>query len=108
MPSFKDIVQADQKRVFLNLEEFGDKHTIDGKEMTVILDNNEMLEREKRYKVHDDGLFIKQVLIYVSEEDFGPLPAFGRLLKLDNKLYRITDAINEDGIYSISLEANKS
>jgi hypothetical protein len=106
--SFKDIVQEDRKRVFLNLDEFGDTHTIDGKEMTVIVDNNEMLEREKRYKVHDDGIFIRQVLIYVLEEDFGPLPAIGRLLKLDNKPFRITDAINEDGIYSISLEANKS
>lgn len=108
MSLFKDIVQADRKRVFLNLDEFGDVHTIDGKEMTVIVDNNEMLEREKRYKVHDDGLFVRQFLIYVSGEDFGPLPAVGRLLKLDKKPFRITDAINEDGIYSISLEANNS
>lgn len=108
MSAFKDIVQADRKAIFLNLDEFGDTHTIDGKDMTIIVDNNEMLEREKRYAVHDEGLTVKQVLIYVSEEDFGPLPAVGRLLKLDNKPFRIADAINEDGIYSIALEANKS
>ena len=43
MSAFKDIVQADRKAIFLNLDEFGDTHTIDGKDMTIIVDNNEML-----------------------------------------------------------------
>lgn len=37
--------------------------------------------------------------------DFGPLPAVGRSLKLDGRDFVITDAINEGGIYSISMEA---
>lgn len=36
---------------------------------------------------------------------FGALPVVGRSLSLDNRLYMITDAVDEDGIYSISLEA---
>lgn len=106
--TFKDIIKQDIKNVFMNDKEFGELHTIDGKEMNVIIDSNEMLEREKRYKTHDDGLYTKQILIYVSKEEFGQLPAIGRLLKLDKKAYIITDAINEAGIYSIMLEANKS
>ena len=50
--------------------------------------------------------FIKESCIfYVLAKNFGPLPAVGRLLTLDDRKYRIIDAVNEDGIYSISLEA---
>lgn len=107
MKSFKDLIRGDNN-IFINPKEFGDKHLIDGVEMYVIIDNNEMLERETRYKIHDYGLYTKQILIYVSAEEFGPLPAVGRLIKFDKQSYRIIDAINEDGIYSITLEANKS
>lgn len=107
MKSFKDLIQGDNN-IFINPKEFGVKHLIDGIEMNVIIDNNEMLERETRYKVHDYGLFKKQLLIYVLSEEIGPLPAVGRIIKLDRQTYKIIDAINEDGIYSITLEANKS
>ena len=51
---------------------------------------------------------MKELLIYVLADEFGPLPAVGRTLVLDGKTYVISDAINEDGIYSLSLEANKT
>ena len=46
-PSFKDLVAADISAVFLNGQEFADTHTIDGKPMTVVVDENELLERDK-------------------------------------------------------------
>ena len=46
-PSFKDLVAADIFDVFLNRQEHADTHTIDGKPMTVVVDENELLEREK-------------------------------------------------------------
>ena len=39
-PSFKDLVAADISDVFLNGQEFADTHTIDGKTMTVVVDEN--------------------------------------------------------------------
>ena len=110
--TFKEQIAQDNCRVFMNEDEFSDRHTINGMEMPCIIDNNEMVEREKRYQnrrgIHADGVFIKELLIYVKAEDFGPLPAVGRALTFDKKTYVISDAINEDGIYSISLEANKT
>lgn len=106
--SFKELVQADANDVFMNTNEFADLHTIDGKSMKVIIDDNENIEREKKFKINMDGIYVKQVLIYVSKLEYGPLPAYGKLLKLDAKPYRVIDAIDEDGIYSITLEANRS
>ncbi len=108
---FKEQVAEDNK-VFLNLEEFSDVHTVNGMEMAVLIDGNEMIEREKRHQnrqgVYTDGVYIKELLIYVRADDFGKLPAIGRVLTLDGKTYTISDAIDEDGIYSLSLEANRT
>lgn len=107
MSSFKDIIKQDIKNTFMNGDEFSDKHVIDGKEMSVIVDGFELLEREKKLKDKTDGLFLKQKLIYVAAEDFGPLPSIGRVIKLDKSNYRIIDAIAENGMYSLTLEAYK-
>ncbi len=105
--TFKEVVRMDIAETFLNMEEFAEKHLIDGRELTVIVDNNEQLEREKRYRMLDDGLYRKQILFYVSAEEFGRLPKIGRLMEFDSMSYQVTDAIREGGMYSISLEANK-
>ena len=54
------------------------------------------------------GIYKKQILFYVKAEEFGKLPAVGRALIMDGKRYTITDAVDENGIYSISLEAVQS
>lgn len=107
MSSFKDIIKQDIKNTFMNEDEFSDKHIIDGKEMSVIVDGFELLEREKKLKDKTDGLFLKQKLIYVAAEDFGPLPRIGRVIKLDKSDYKLIDAIAENGMYSLTLEAYK-
>lgn len=109
MGSFKEQIGKDITDVFLNKEEFSDVHTIDGKAMTVQVDDNEAIERQMReVKPNTEGVYVKQKLIYVSEAEFGDLPFIGRLLRLDGKLYRVVDAASEAGIHSITLEANKS
>lgn len=105
---FKDIIKADVHNVFLNLEEFADTHTVNGTDMAVLIDNNEQIEREKRNNQNMDGIFTNQRLIYVAASDFGPLPKQGGLLTLDKRTFRVADAIDEDGIYSITLEANRA
>ena len=106
--NFKDMVQEDVKNIFLDPEVFGESHIIDGCEMTIIIDENELVEREKKVKTMAEGLHNKQLLIYVSKEDFGPEPLIGSLLELDADYYIVTDVSDEDGIYSISLGANRS
>lgn len=108
MMTFKDIVKQDVHETFLNIDEFSDIHTVNGKEMPVQIDSNEQIEREKRINQNVDGIYKNQKLIYVSAADFGPMPKQGSLLKLDNRTYRVADAIHEDGVYSITLEANKA
>lgn len=109
MSTFKEQIGKDITGVFLNKDEFSDIHVIDDKEMTVQIDENEAIERQMRdVKLGNEGVYVKQKLIYVSEAEFGPLPYIGRMLKLDGKRYKIVDAVSEDGIHSITLEAIRS
>lgn len=106
---FKQIVRNDNRAVFLNLMEFADTHTINGREMSAIIDSNELEEREKAYKGnHVEGIYKKTLLIYVLAVEFGRMPAVNSLLSFDGISYRVTNAINEDAIYSIEMEAVRS
>lgn len=49
MMSFKDVIRNDIKQVFLNFEEFGEYHRLNGQEILLIIDENEMTDRERRY-----------------------------------------------------------
>lgn len=109
--NFKDILQEDNETTFMNPEEYGERHTVNGRSMNIVIDDYGLLEREKRQKgvqAYRQGVYRKQVLFYVLSKEFGALPPVGHILVLDQDKYVITDAINEDGIYSISLEAQKS
>lgn len=106
--NFKDIIASDVHDAFMNAEEFSEMHTINGVEMPVQVDSNEQIEREKRFNQHMDGIYKNQKLIYVAATDYGPMPKQGSLIQFDKKPYKVADAISEDGIYSITLEANRA
>nr|DAF27442.1 MAG TPA: Gifsy-2 prophage ATP-binding sugar transporter-like barrel, 4 helix bundle.7A [Caudoviricetes sp.] len=109
MSAFKDIVKKDIDDIFLDFDIFGEIHTIDEKEIVVIVDNNELLKREVgRDKAnYIDGIYHKQILFYVKSDDLGALPRIGRIMSFDNEDMRVVDAVNETGVYSITLEANR-
>ena len=108
-PSFKDQIAADIFGTFLNAQEFADIHTINGKEMTVVLDDNELLERDKsRLGTHVDGLYKSRRLIYVAREEFGPRPAIGAMMSLDGRQYKVTDCTEEAGVLAIELGATRT
>ena len=107
MSSFKDVINNDVKTVFFNADEFADEHIINGKKMTVQIDDNEAIERQLRAN-QNTGVYTRQIVIYVSVEDFGKMPYIGQIVNLDGKIYRVVDVSNEAGIYAITLERNKS
>ena len=112
--TFKDLISNDIKTTFMTPEEFSDIHTLNGVQVPVQIDCNEQIEREKRFNQNMEGIYVNQKLIYVSAEDYkkapgrNGLPKQGSMLSLDSRTYRVVDAIDEGGVYSITLEANKA
>lgn len=109
-PSFKECIAADVFNVFLNKMEFADTHTVNGKKMAVLVDENELLERDKAKAMGTQagGIYKSRRLIYVAKADFGARPAIGTNLKLDGAVYRVCDCTAEAGILAIELGANKT
>mgnify|MGYP003571252407 CR=1 FL=1 len=107
---FKEIAYNDISTVFLNPEEFGEEHVVDGRAMNIVMDNVEIIERSKKQSEAGriDGVFKRELLFYVSRSDFGPMPAQGRILTLDGRKYIVSDAVEEGGVYSITIGAVKS
>ena len=94
--SFKEVMKDDVNNTFMNVDEFADMHTVDGKEIPVLVDDNEIIEREKKMKSNMDGVYVKQKLIYVKADDFGSLPAIGRQIVFDGKRYMVTDSTEDE------------
>lgn len=107
-PTFKQLLMRDVHQVFLNPEEYGERHRVNGKVMTIVLDDMENVNREKKMKSSMDGLHARQILFYVSSDDFGALPAEGDLLDLDRQRFTVVEATDECGIYAITIEASRS
>lgn len=109
-PSFKDLVRSDIKDVFLKDEEFSEIHTINGKEISVIIDDNELFDRQKRQNESQNygDTYVAEKILYVCADEYGPRPKIGNLLLLDGKKqYTVTNVQDEDGIYGITVKAVK-
>lgn len=99
--------------IFLNLDEFAERHTINGKTVDALIDNNALDEklasargaRSISSSAHTDGLFRAEMLVYVRTADLGGLPRTGSMIRLDGREYRVTEAVEEMGVCSLCLEA---
>ena len=45
MSDFKDMIESDIDEVFFNPNEFGEEHSLDGKRMVLIIDENALIQR---------------------------------------------------------------
>lgn len=111
MSEFKDIIHEDVSDVFINPDEFSDMHVINGLEMPAQFDENEQVEREKR-RIADGkdtaGVYNNQKLLYVKADDFGAFPAIGQRITIDDGVYSVVDALDEVGIYTITLKESRT
>jgi|InofroStandDraft_1065614.scaffolds.fasta_scaffold42487_2 hypothetical protein len=106
MSTFKEQVLKDIDDVFADTDEFFEEHVVNGRKMPVMVDGNENAERTKFQKAYHEGNKAKKLLIYVKASDFGRLPAHGNRIVIDGSEFLVSDAINETGLYSITMEAS--
>ena len=108
-PTFKEQIAADISATFLNC--LGSRTpTVNGKEMAAVVDDNELLERDKAkiMAAQTEGTYKARRLVYVAKADFGPRPAQGAMLTLDGKAYKVKSCTEEAGVLAIELEAVRS
>lgn len=108
--SFKDFAAADVGNVFLNPSEFGDWKTIDGVQILVVEETDEIQRYAPPYArdVHDSGTYQSNVVLYLRESDLGYRPVQGQPLKYEGDVYEVMDVGHHMGMLRVVLEGNRA
>ncbi len=100
---FKEMVAADLAATFFDLETFGEKYRVEGKEIPIMLDNDELKERQggQDLAVAESG-----TLFYARSADLPHRRPAGSCLNINGREC-IVDAWSEDmGMATIVLREN--
>lgn len=98
--NFKEALEED-KSVFLNTDEFGEEHDINGTVYNVIVQAE--YGRSSKY----GGVNNNQKIIYISETDI-ERPVRNSVMYFDDEVFLIKNAELETGMYKITLEIDES
>ncbi len=101
MPGFKEQIALD-RAVFINTDEFAEIHTVNGQQMLIVLDREELKRRQTKSEYGYEG----DLLLYVDAEVYGEEPVIDAIISFDGDKYRVSDFQNDDGLYLITLVAN--
>ncbi len=102
--SFKDELLKDIDNIFLNLEEFGETHIIDGKSVVCMLDDDALKMRQGS---NDLSVSESSLLLFAKESDL-PRKATGDTVTINGRIYIIDDWKVNLGVAEIVLHQNIS
>jgi len=115
MSSFKDMVEADNKNVFMNANEFADVHTViyDGvtyKDIPVVLSGIKEKDRRQLVSDHVQGLFLVSSVMHCAASDLGGVvPEKGTKIKINDgdfmREFYVASSVCEVGMLRVELEA---
>ena len=108
MSSFKDMVAADISAVFLNPDEFGEPHTLEGRECICVVSADATSDRKAALqggRRTPDGLHGDYVTVCVKASDLAKEPKEGGPFRMDGKRYVVDKCTNDMGMLTIELGA---
>ena len=103
--SFKDDILTDLDEVFLNLDEFAEEHTSEGKKISVVM-NNDQLETLKEGQIL--GLVEADMVIFAKVKDLPTDLDPGRFLNVDGRELIVVKAGRNMGLAEVALRQNRT
>lgn len=103
MSGFKEMVDNDRLSVFLDTDFFGEMYRIEGKEIPIVLDNDELKERQAG---QDLAVAESATLFYARVEDLPPRRAAGENLNVNGRECLIDDWQQDQGMATVTLREN--
>ena len=100
---FKDMVAADRAATFLDLDFFGEPCRVEGKEITIVLDVDELKARQGG---QDLAVAESATLFYAREEDLPPRRSPGESINVNGRVCIVDDWKVDMGIATIVLREN--
>lgn len=100
--NFKEQIERDLD-VFLNLDEFAELHRVEGVQITVVVDDDQ-LNKLKQGQIL--GLVEADMLLMGRESDFPARLEPGRLLNVDGREMLVTNSGTAAGLVEVALRQN--
>lgn len=98
--SLKDLIASDIDLVFIQLEDFGEVHKIEGKSITIIIDNDTLVTMKNGNIL---GVAESDTLIFARTEDLEGEKAPGSALNVDGRECTVDSWTENLGITQIAL-----
>lgn len=100
---FKDMVANDNLAVFMDILTFGELYRVEGREIPIVLDNDELKERQGG---QDLAVAESSVLFYARTDDLPPRRPPGENLNINGRECMIDDWQEDMGIATVVLRQN--
>lgn len=115
MSGFKDMVEADNKNVFVNASEFADTHTViyDGvtyEDIPLVLSGIKEKDRRQLMADHIQGLYLVSSVMHCAASDLGGVvPEKGAKIKISDddflREFYVATSVIDLGMIRLELEA---
>jgi hypothetical protein len=103
VPNFKDFLATDIQNVFLNVNEFAETYTIDGKSVKAMLDS---ATDSKHPLAYAEGVSLVADVLYVDAQELGRVPKQNGWITVNGVEYHIIRVASERGMLALYLEVN--
>ena len=103
--SFKEQILGDLDAVFLNLDEFAELHRVEGQEIAVVVDNDQLNQLKKGQIL---GLVEADMLLMGRKSDFPANLEPGRLLNVDGREMIVANSGEDMGLVEVALHQNST
>lgn len=103
MSGFKATVDDDRLNVFLDVDFFGELYRIEGKEIPIVVDNDELKERQAG---QDIAIAESATLFFARVEDLPPRRAPGENLNVNGRECLVDDWQVDMGMATVTLREN--
>lgn len=103
MSAFKDMVARDNVGVFIDVDFFGEMYRVEGKEIPIVVDNDELKERQAG---QDISVAESATLFYARVEDLPPRRAPGENINVNGRECLVDDWQVDQGMATITLREN--
>lgn len=103
--SFKEQIQRDLDNVFLNLDEFAELHRVEGVQIAVVVDSDQLNKLKKGQII---GMIEADMLLMGRECDFPRNLEPGRLLNVDGRELIVANSGKDMGMVEVALRQNRT
>ena len=103
--SLKDQIQKDLDTVFLNLDDFAELHRVEGVQIAVVVDNDQLNSLKKGQIL---GLVEADMILMGRESDFPADLDPGRLLNVDGRELIVEKSGTDMGLVEVALRQNRT